>query len=265
MKKAVGRSHPVSPFRRLVTDLMHFGLQVPAVTADRRMDLRPLLAAHAACPARPSWAVLFAKAYAMLGRDYPELRCAYLKFPWPRIYEHPHNVVALNVERRLPTENVVLFCLIRSPENRSLKELDARVRRHKEGPVEDLRAYRRSLALGRMPWPARRWFWWAALNASGRRRCHNFGTFSLSSIASQGAGLLHTIPILTSTLHYGLFDERGRLDVRITWDHRVMDGAVIARVLADLESVLNREIVRELAPSYRTSGVPGCEFRQAGS
>jgi hypothetical protein len=255
MQKTAGRCIPVSPFRRLVADLMHFGQQVPAVTVERRMHLRSLIAARAASACPPSWTALFAKAYAILGKDYPELRRSYLSFPWARIYEHPHSVVALNVERRLPAEDVVLFCLIRSPENRSLQELDAIVRLHKERPVEELRSYQRSLALGRVPSPFRRWFWWAALNICGRRRCHNFGTFSVSSVASSGAGLLHVIPVLTSSLHYGMFDEEGRLDVRITWDHRVMDGATAARILADLEAVLRGAIVKELTGAHYVAAV----------
>ena len=107
MRKAAGRTLPISPFRRLVIDLMHFGRQVPAVTVERRMDLSRLVAARAAAPSRPSWTAVFAKAYSLLGRDYPELRRSYLSFPWARLYEHPHNIVALNVERRLPGEDVV--------------------------------------------------------------------------------------------------------------------------------------------------------------
>jgi hypothetical protein len=250
MQKAAGRIFAVSPFRRLVADLMSFGQRVPAVTVERRMQLRPLITARAAASTPPTWTVLFAKAYGMLSKEYPDLRRSYLSFPWARIYEHPHSVVALNVERRLPTEDVVLFCLIRGPENRTLQKLDAIVRHHKESPVEELRSYQRSLALGRVPWPLRRWFWWAALNICGRRRCHNFGTFSVSSVAASGAGLLHLIPVLTSSLHYGMFDEEGRLDVRITFDHRVMDGATAARILADLESVLTGPIVKELTGSH---------------
>jgi hypothetical protein len=253
MKKSRGRWLAVSPFRQLVTDLMHFSRAVPAVVADRRMDLRPLIAARAASAARPSWTVLFSKAFAMLGRDYPCLRQSYLKFPWGHLYEHPHNVVALNVERRLATEDVVLFCMIRSPENRPLQEIEAIVRRHKEAPVKSLRSYNRAVAVSRIPWPLRRIFWWAALNMSGRRRCHNYGTFSISSVASLGAGLQNLIPILTSSLHYGLFDEQGRLEMRLSWDHRVMDGATVARVLTDFEAVLNREMVRELTAPRRSA------------
>lgn len=253
MGKAVGRSLPVSPFRRVVTDLMQFSSHVPSVTAERRMDLRPLIAARQACTPRPGWCVLFSKAYALLGREYPELRRSYLKFPRPRLYEHPHNIVALNVERQYRGENIVLYCLIRGPENRSVAEMEARVRAHKEAPLETLRSFQRTIAISRIPWPLRPWFWWASLNVFGRRRCHNFGTFGISSIAAQGAGLTHLIPVLTTTLHYGLFDERGQLDVRLSWDHRVMDGATVGRVLTDLESMLNRDMVRELTGAARAA------------
>jgi hypothetical protein len=237
----------------MVTDLMHFSAHVPSVTAERRMDLRPLIAARQACAARTGWCVLFTKAYGILGREYPVLRRSYLKFPRARLYEHPHNVATLNIERRLPDEDIVLYCLIRGPENRPLAEMDALVRRHQEAPVETLRSYRRAVGVSRIPWPLRHVFWWASLNVLGRRRCHNFGTFGISSIGAQGAGLLHLIPILTSTLHYGLFEPDGRLDVRISWDHRVMDGAVVGRVLTDLEAVLNHDICRELTGAARAA------------
>ena len=83
-------------------------------------------------------------------------------------------------------------------------------------------------------------------NVFGRRRCHNFGTFGLSSVAAQGAGLLQLIPLPTSMLHYGLFTEASDLDVRLTWDHRVMDGAVAARILVELERTLQGQILAEL-------------------
>jgi hypothetical protein len=225
---------------------MYFSRLVPSVTADRRMNLSPLAAAREECSPRPNWVVLFTKAYALTAREYPELRRSYLTLPWPRLYEHPHNIATLNIERELPGERVVLYCLIRSPENRSLQELEAIVRHHKEAPVEQLRSYTRAVRLSRIPWPLRRWFFWAALNMFGRRRCHNFGTFGLSSVAAQGAGLLRLVPVLTSTIHYGMFDAQNNLEVRASWDHRVFDGATMARALVDLESILNREIVAEL-------------------
>jgi pyruvate/2-oxoglutarate dehydrogenase complex dihydrolipoamide acyltransferase (E2) component len=51
---------------------------------------------------------------------------------------------------------------------------------------------------------------------------------------------------LTSTLNYGVIAPDGSVDVRLTYDHRVLDGATVARALADLERVLNCEILAEL-------------------
>jgi hypothetical protein len=246
MPKAIGRSLPLSPFRRLVTDLMSFSQRVPAVTVDRRMDLAALVAARRRCPVRPPWSVVFAKAFALVARSNPELRRSFMAFPWARLYEHPSSTVAINVERQLPDESIVVQCLIRRPDNRSLTELGGIVRAHQDEPIERLRWYQRAVAMSRVPWPIRPLLWWAALNVFGRRRCHNFGTIGLSSVAAQGAGLLHLLPILTAMLHYGLFTEAGDLDMRLTWDHRVMDGAAAARILVDLERTLHVEVLAEL-------------------
>jgi hypothetical protein len=246
MAKKAGRSYSLSPFRRLVTDLMNCHQQVPTATVDRRMDLAALVAARQGCTPRPSWAAVFAKAYALVARSYPELRRSYMAFPWARLYEHPSSTAAINVERQLPNEAVVTQCLIRRPDNRSLTEMDGIVRAFQDEPPERLRWYRRAVAMSKVPWPIRPLVWRGALNVSGRCRCHHFGTFGLSSVAAQGAGLLQVIPVPTSMLHYGLFNQAGDLDVRLTWDHRVMDGAVTARILVELERTLQGEILVEL-------------------
>jgi hypothetical protein len=251
MAKERGRSFSLSPFRRLVTDLMQFSQQVPAVTVERRMNLAAVALARRACSSRPSWAVLFTKAFALVARTQRDLRRSYMAFPWARFYEHPSSTVALNVEREMPEEMVVAQCLIRRPDCRSLVELDGIVRSYQTEPVEKLRWYQRAVAMSRVPWPIRPLLWWASLNVFGRRRCHNFGTFGLSSVAARGAGILHLIPVLTATLHYGLIDDAGNLDMRLTWDHRVMDGAVAARILVEMERTLNEEILQELRQMSR--------------
>jgi hypothetical protein len=251
MAKEVGRSVPLSPFRRLVADLMRFSRHVPAVTVERRISLGALAAARQHCAPRPAWAVLFAKAFALVARAHPELRRSYMTFPRPRLYEHPYSIVALNVERQLADEAVVVQCLIRRPDNRPLTELDGIVRHHQLEPVERLRSYRRSVAMSKVPWPLRPFVWWGALNVFGRRRCHNFGTFGVSSVAGQGAGILHLIPLLTAMLHYGLLDGAGNLDVYMTFDHRVLDGAAAARVLVELERTLQEDLLAELTQMRR--------------
>src|SRR5260370_22772093 len=246
MPRPAGRNIAISPFRRLVIDLMHFSQKVPSVTVDRRMNLTRLVAARQACLTRPTWYTLFTKAYAIVAARTPELRRSYLRYSWPHLYEHPRNIATLNLERTHGDEKVVIYALIRGPENRSLQELDALVRWHKEEPLPNIGSFRRALRLGRLPFPIRRFVWWMSLNFFGRIRCHNYGTFGVTTTAGIGAGILHILPILTSTIHYGMFDHSGSPEVRLSFDHRVLDGASAAQALVDLESVLLHEILDEV-------------------
>ena len=61
-----------------------------------------------------------------------------------------------------------------------------------------------------------------------------------------GACATHLRSPLTTTLDYGVLGEDGKLDVRLTIDHRVLDAGTAARALADLEHVLCNVIVNEL-------------------
>lgn len=246
MPQPVGRNLPLSLPRRIIIDLMHFAKQVPSIPVQRRMNLASLVAAREAAEPRPSWVSIFTKAYALVATRWPEVRRAYMGWPWPHLYQNPGNVASVAVERPLDDENAVFFGLIRSPEERGLLELDSKLRRFKEEPIENIGAFRRMLLIGRLPRPLRRLAWWIGLNASGRKRAAFFGTFGVTVYSGLGAASLHPLTPCTSCLNYDVIDEHGNVDVRITYDHRVLDGANVARILADLEDVLNGAIVNEL-------------------
>jgi hypothetical protein len=247
MSKPAGRSYPITRFRRLVIDLMHFSQKVPSVTAERRMDLAAVVAARAKCNPRPCWSAIFTKAFAKVAADRPEFRRSYMSFPWPRLYEHPYNIATLNVSREVNGEQIILYAHIRRPEQHSLAGLDGIIRSYHERPVDEIGSYIRARRMSAVPWPLRRFVWWGALNIFGRRRCHNFGTFGTTTVCQQGAGVTQLIPLLTSTIFYGLFDEAGCIDMRLAIDHRVLDGATAACALVDMEKVLQQEIVHELS------------------
>jgi hypothetical protein len=246
MAKRTGKHYAISHFRRLVVDLMHFSAKVPAVAIERRMPLGPLVMARNARNPRPTWTALFAKAFAMVSARTPALRTAYLKFPWPHYYEHTSTVATLNIDRQLADERIVLCVPVRRPENRSLEEIDAIIRHYKQEPVENIKSYRRAVRLSKLPWPLRQLAWWASLNVLGRIRCHTFGTFGITTIASAGSGVTQLIPLLSSTLFYGLFDAAGNLDMRMALDHRVLDGMAAATALADMEASLLGPILEEV-------------------
>jgi hypothetical protein len=246
MPSITGRTLTLSAPRRFVVDLLHFAQQVPSVPVQRRMQLGAVARARSAAQPRPSWVGIFTKAFAMVAARWPELRRAYLSFPMARLYEHPVSIATIAVERRFGDDHAVFFGKIRCPEERGLPEIDERLRALKEKPIDEIGAFRHTLFLSRLPRPIRRLLWWIGLNVWGRKRAAYFGTFGVSVYAGLGAASLHPLAPATCTLNYGVIDERGDVDVRITYDHRVLDGATVARVLADLEQVLNGAIVNEL-------------------
>ena len=250
MSKQTGRKLPVSRFRGMVVDLTSFCQKVPGATVERPMKLGALVAARQACVPRPSWTAIFLKAMSIVAARRPELRRSYMPFPRAYLYEHPINIANFTIERDYAGEELVFFVQIRSPERRLLTELDGIIRTCKDEPVESVKFFQRAIRMSKVPWPFRWFSMWFTLNIFGKLRCHNFGTFSLTSIGSAGAGVLTMPPLLTTTLHYGLFDEHGNLPMRITFDHCALDGCAIARALVQLEDVLMTEILAELHASH---------------
>jgi hypothetical protein len=246
MSQPAGFNLPLSLPRRFIGDLLYFSQKVPSVPVQRRMNIAAVVAARNAAAPHPSWCGIFTKAYAFVCAAWPELRRAYLAFPRPHLYQHPVNKATVAVERRFGDEDAVLFGHIREPEKFSLREIDARLRHLKEHPIETITSFRRALSLSRLPQPLRRLLWWVGLNVTGRKRAHFMGTFGVSVYAGLGAASLHPLSVASTTLNYGIIEADGSVDVRIIYDHRVMDGPTIARALADLERVLNHEILAEL-------------------
>jgi hypothetical protein len=57
---------------------------------------------------------------------------------------------------------------------------------------------------------------------------------------------LHPLSPLSFLLNYGVMDERGRIAVRLVYDHRIVDGAVVARAQATMETLLTGKLLDEL-------------------
>ncbi len=246
MSQPKGRNLVLSLPRRFICDLLHFARRVPSVPVQRRMNLAAVVEARAAAAPRPSWATLFTKAYGFVCAARPELRRCYLSFPRPHLYEHPTSVASVAVERRCGDEDAVLFGHVTAAETHSLAELDRRLKAFKELPLERVGAFRHALRISALPRPLRRLAWWFGLNVTGRKRAHFLGTYGVSTYSGLGAASLHPLSPLTTALNYGVIDAAGAVDVRLIYDHRVMDGATVARALQDLERVLQCEIVAEL-------------------
>src|SRR5262245_58051705 len=136
-----GRVIPLSRSRRVIADLMHFSARVPGVPVQRRMNIAPLQDRRAALAERPSWAAIFTKAFALVAAEFPELRRAYCKFPWPHLYEYPTSVAGIAVERDYRGEKAVLTVRVKDPARRSLAEIAGLIREGMTRPVEEVKDF----------------------------------------------------------------------------------------------------------------------------
>jgi hypothetical protein len=255
MHESKGNNLPITGPRRFIIDLVHFARQVPSTPVCRRINISALFEARANHPSRPSWSLLFMKAYSLVGAANPPLRRALLQFPWLRLYEHPSMNCALAIERSYNGEPGIFVGLFRAPEQQTITQLQEALTWYKQQPLEKVGIYRRAMRVSRAPTPVRRLLWWSTLNISGFKRAKRFGTFGLTSYGALGAESLHPISPLTTTLTYGPISVKGKVVVKLIYDHRVLDGAFIARRLRDIETALNGPIREELLRGPVASGL----------
>jgi hypothetical protein len=244
MAKVNGRRLPLPLPRRWIDDLMRVSRGRPIITFERRMHLEAVAAVRKAV--KISWPLLFAKAFAVVAQRRPQLRRAYMHYPWPHLYESEESLASVALERDYHGETGVFFATIREPATQPLSRLQDTLNRWKTAPFESVSDFRRLIRLARQPRLVRRAMWWYGMNASGRIRAIHFGTFGISVTAGTGATALNLIAPVTTTLNYGPFDAEHCLAVRLHFDHRVYDGMTAARALTEMEEILTTEIATEL-------------------
>jgi hypothetical protein len=145
---------------------------------------------------------------------------------------------------------------MKSPHLQSLESLDRLINEGRSNPQERAERFRRACRLTALPRFVRRALWWSFLNVSGRKRSRYFGTFGVSSVSNWGVDSLRPIAPCTTVLHYGTLEPNGDVAIRVTFDHRVMDGGELARAIVDLERVLRKDMLIELLsqkPLHRTA------------
>lgn len=245
MPDVTGRRLPLSPARRVIGDLLHAARAVPTVPFQKDMRLAELAAARQAAQPRPSWCALFTKAYGKVVAAEPVLRRARLSFPVERLVEYTPATADVVVESQLDGEDILVYLSLQDPGSLPLLEIDRCAAALKEKPLAS-RRLRAMLRLARLPRLLRRPVWWGALNLSARARGKLFGTFAVSSVSNWGVDSLRPLSPVTTLLHYGTVGDDGAVAVRLTFDHRVMDGGVPSRALNEMERILKTDILAEV-------------------
>jgi hypothetical protein len=229
-----------------MSDVVHFGKKSHVVGGNWTINVSAV--ANARKLARPpvGWAAIWVKAIALAGRKWPELRSAYLPFPWPHLYLHPHTVATMVVEREWNGRHAVFFDQIKRPDLLSLAEIDIIIRGLRRRPVETVGGFRRLIRMSRMPWIVRRALWSFALQWSGRLRSTYFGTYSVHSFPVRRAHVMQSTTPISFSLIYGLLDPAGDVLVQLLMDHRIVDGLTSHRIMLAIEAAMKEDIVAEL-------------------
>jgi len=253
MAEARGKRLRLTPARKLVLEMLHHAQRIPSIPVARSMNLAPVAAARARVANPPSWTALFLHGFGLVAQRFPELRRAYIPLPWPHLYEHPHSVGAVVVEREWDGEPALLAAKLRSPEGASLRGIQDSLQRFKDSPLREVSCFRQLMRLGRLPAFLRRFIFWQSIHWSGAKKAKRFGTFLVSSYGSLGAEQMHPISVLTTVLTFGPISANSNVVVKFVYDHRVTDGRVIARALGELERVLNDEVAMKLTQLSRAA------------
>src|SRR5260370_17894587 len=167
---ARGRTLPLSTARKMVVEMLRHARRVRSIRVARTINIGAVAEARQQAWPAPSWTAVFVRAYALLGQREATLRRAFIPWPWPHVYEHPHTVAAVIVEREWAGETVLLGAKLRAPEEMSLVTIDSYLRRFKETPVLQVSDFRQTLRIGRLPGFLRRFTFWHSLYLSGLKR-----------------------------------------------------------------------------------------------
>lgn len=235
----------VPDHRRVIVDLMHFQRELPMVAHDRRIDLTAMVEARKASAERISWTMLFIKAFGMVARETPELRQTFIPGLFPRIYQHGFSIATLALTRIVDEREQLFFPRFDQPDRLSLTELQHHLREVQEHPVKEL--FGDHLRIQKYPWLIRRIVIGLRFYFHGRKRVKRFGTFGLTTLAGQNTTIQKPICPVPYLMTYGPMDEKNRSTLTVSYDHRLLDGMQMARVLAQIESVINGQLANEVA------------------
>ena len=236
---------PLSGARGCVGDVARLGREIPLFPVDRTMRLAAVAEARAAASSRIGWAALFTKAYARVTREMPELRTWVAGLVRPRLATTDASVATLAISRVEDGVDRLCWARITAPDGLPLAALQRTIDDACTKPVAE--AFPRQLELERTPGPLRRAILRWNMRSASPKRATRIGTFSLSTLAGLGATNRFHPTLCTTSLSYGPLEADGRCVVTVIADHRVLDGAAVARALAWLEQALVGDITAELA------------------
>lgn len=179
---------------------------------------------------------------------HPEANVAIRGRVNPKIIRYPGVAGKVALDKTLNGHRVVLAAVIADLHVKTLEEIQREIDRYRDGDPAVMPEFGRVRALHRLPWLVGSAAFRAAMSPL-RTRAALMGTFAVSSLGHRPVDGFYSVGGTTITLGVGQVADRavvrsGQVAVApvmrlsLAFDHRVIDGAQAADLLADIRSNL---------------------------
>ncbi|SDD96716.1 2-oxo acid dehydrogenase subunit E2 [Actinokineospora iranica] len=260
---------PIPPGRRQTLHFLRFAAAASPVYLDTEVDATALLA-HRAVARRYSVVAYVMHALGQVLPRYPEANAAFAGSLRPRAATHASVDVKLTLDKEVDGTRAVLSVVLPDVDGCTIDHLQNAVDRLRDTPIEQIHELDGVRKLQKLPVPVGRLAFRLATGPRGRRL--RMGTVALTSLGHQpvrrffsyggttltvGLGRITPTPVAVD----GAVTVRPLLPLSVTFDHRMIDGALAAEVMGELKKTLEAaDVPRSVRPRdtgpARTDGPP---------
>lgn len=217
------------------------------VHLDAEVDVTELMADRAAIERPASVLTYIVHAAGRVMARHPAANSGIGGLAQPRIVRYPFVDVKLTLDRELAGTRVVLSAVLQDADRASRSFLQSRITRLADADPATLPDFAGARTLQGLPFPLGRLAFIAAGRLSGRHR--HMGTVAVTSLGHRRIGRFFSNGGTAITIGVGRVTQRAVvrdgeivacpiLPLSLTFDHRVLDGALAADVLDDLVETL---------------------------
>lgn len=189
----------------------------------------------------------------------------------PRVTRYESVSGKLVLDKTLNGRRIVASAILPDLDRADLDAIQRQVDRYREGDPALMEEYAGMRTLHRLPWPLGPVAYRRTVRPLGRRQ-EFMGSFSVSSLGHRPVDGFHSVGGTTITVGVGQVADRpivrdGRIvsapvmRLNLSFDHRVIDGAEAADVLAEIKSSLERHPRDPAQPDSPRDGDVTVEMR----
>ena len=150
------------------------------------------------------------------------------------------------MSREYQGEERLLFARFNRPAKKSLLELQERYDKLRKEPVEKIKQFRHQIQFAKCPSILRRMAWWMMLNVLPQKRMSHFGTFGMTLSGYKDSYATRLLGPNTTILGVDVLPKKGIARFMLTFDHQILDGVPVVKVIDELYKTLNTQIAQEL-------------------